>query len=264
MKQHGLAMAIAVAVIAPVLGGEEDGPPSEKVTLGIDRRAAYFRIGPAEGVEAPKNGHGLLVILPGGDGSEDFHPFCRRILQHACPGDFIAAQPIAIEWKPGQKVIWPTAGVRTAGMRFTTEQFVDTVIRDVGRWKPVDPKRVFVLAWSSSGPAAYSLTLLGKTRVRGALVAMSVFKPTTLPSLRHARDRRFYILHSPDDRVCPYRMAEEARSRLDEAGARVKLVTYEGGHGWKADPFGTIRKGLAWLEVPPPARADGAGKAGDP
>jgi hypothetical protein len=30
--------------------------------------ATYFLTGPAEGAKAPKEGHGLIVVLPGGDG----------------------------------------------------------------------------------------------------------------------------------------------------------------------------------------------------
>ncbi len=43
-------------------------------------------------------------------------------------------------------------------------------------------------------------------------------------------------------------MVEEARDRLTANGARVRLETYEGGHGWKGDVFGMIGSGMAWLE----------------
>jgi predicted esterase len=48
--------------------------------------------------------------------------------------------------------------------------------------------------------------------------------------------------------VCPYRMAEQARDKLTENGAKVRLETYEGGHGWRGDVFGDIRAGVEWLE----------------
>ena len=50
----------------------------------------------------------------------------------------------------------------------------------------------------------------------GTFVAMSVFKPDLLPSLKPAKGRAFCILHSPDDKVC--------------------------------DVFGMLWRGLRWLE----------------
>ena len=42
-----------------------------------------------------------------------------------------------------------------------------------------------------------------------------------------------------------------ARKQLTAAGAKVKLQTYEGGHGWHGDPFEMIRAGIDWLESQP-------------
>jgi predicted esterase len=82
----------------------------------------------------------------------------------------------------------------------------------------------------------------------GALVAMSVFKPNDLPEMKNGAGRRFYILHSPDDQVCPYHMAVAARDQLRAAGAKVEFTEYGGGHGWQSDVFGNIRHGIEWLE----------------
>ena len=60
--------------------------------------------------------------------------------------------------------------------------------------------------------------------------------------------RAFYLLHSPDDRVCPFRMAEQATAEQGRAGAAVKLATYEGGHGWRGPVYPQIRAGIEWLE----------------
>ena len=77
---------------------------------------------------------------------------------------------------------------------------------------------------------------------------MSVFNPRYLPPLAGGKGHAFYLLHSEQDRVCPYRMAEQAKKSLPEQGAKVRLVTYEGGHGWRGDVFGNIRTGIDWLE----------------
>ena len=83
--------------------------------------------------------------------------------------------------------------------------------------------------------------------MRGSLVAMSVFKPDRLPPLKKSKDHAYYIYHSPDDQVCPYRMAEQAAKELEKCGAHVKLVQYAGGHGWHGNLFDEIRQGIEWL-----------------
>jgi hypothetical protein len=42
-------------------------------------------------------------------------------------------------------------------------------------------------------------------------------------------------------------MAQSAEKKLSGWGAKATLKTYEGGHGWHGDVFGTIRTGMDWL-----------------
>jgi hypothetical protein len=44
---------------------------------------------------------------------------------------------------------------------------------------------------------------------------------------------------------------------LRRAGAKVQLRTYDGGHGWRGDVYGEIRRGIGWLEVNHSAPAGG-------
>jgi predicted esterase len=136
-------------------------------------------------------------------------------------------------------------------MRFSTEEFATEVVADVTKRRGNAPRAVYALAWSSGGPAAYSLALQAQPKLDGALVAMSVFKPETLPDLSAAKGRAFYLLHSPQDFI-PFAMAEKARDALRANGAEVQLQSYAGGHGWHGDVFGTISNGIHWLERNPP------------
>ena len=117
-------------------------------------------------------------------------------------------------------------------MRFSTEDLVEDVIRDVERRYKLDARFILTLTWSSSGPAAYAISLDPESRVTGSLVAMSVFKPAELPPLDHAAGHAYFVLHSPQDSI-PIRMAKEACDALGKNGAAVELVTYDGGHGWR-------------------------------
>jgi predicted esterase len=241
-------ICLAATLCLTVAVRAEDEVPSEKLKAGGDDHKEYFLIGAAKDRKAPKDGFGLVVIMPGGDGSAEFHPFVKRLYQRALPDGYLATQPIAVQWTDDQEVVWPTAGLKVEKMKFTTEEFVGAVIADVGKKHKLDPARTFTLTWSSSGPAAYAISLQSKPVVAGSLVAMSVFKPDLLPDLKAARGHAYYLYHSPDDEVCPFRMAESAEKALTDAGAKATLVKYDGGHGWRGDVFGDVRAGVEWLE----------------
>jgi predicted esterase len=220
---------------------------SQDLRAGKDEHKRYFLIEPPKTVKAPKNGYGLLVVLPGGDGSADFHPFVKRIYKNAVPEGYFLAQPVAVKWTDKQEIVWPIDKNRVKGMKFSTEEFIDDVIKDItGKYK-VDPERVFTLTWSSSGPAAYA-TSLSNDKIAGSFIAMSVFKPDLLPPLEKAKGHAYFLYHSPDDNVCPFEMAEQAVKDLKKSGATVKLATYDGGHGWRGNLYGNIREGIEWLE----------------
>jgi predicted esterase len=223
--------------------------PSQALYAEGDSHKQYFLIGSRKDTSPPKEGYRLLLILPGGDGSAEFHLFCKRIYKFALDSNYLVAQLVAPKWSEDQfeKIVWPTHKTPWTGAKFTTEEFIEAVVRDVKKRSPVDARYIFALGWSSSGPAVYAAALQKDTALRGAFVAMSVYKPQQLPSREHARGRAFYILHSPEDFI-PIRMAQQAELDLSGRGARVQLQTYAGGHGWRGDVYGSIREGIRWLE----------------
>ncbi len=176
-------------------------------------------------------------------------PFVKRIYKHALNPTYLVIQLMAPKWTPDQQIVWPTTSDKVRGAKVPVETFLTSAVKDLEKRTRVDARHVYTLSWSSGGPAAYASSLSPNTPVTGSYVAMSVFKASQLPNLRHAKGQRYFILHSPDDRVCPHRMAVAARDTLREKGAVVEFVEYEGGHGWHGDVFGTIRQGIAWLEA---------------
>lgn len=245
-------LALLATLGGPATAQEQDEPAeiaAETRIAGGDEHKTYFLIGPKT-EKAPAKGYRLLLVMPGGDGSADFHPFVKRIAQHATGDDCLVAQLVAPQWDEEQsnRVVWPTAHSKYKGMKFSTEDFVAAVITDVESKHELDPQSIFTLSWSSSGPAAYAVSLDPNSRVTGSLVAMSVFKKNDLPPLQQAKGHAYYILHSEQDRVCPFRMAKDAAETLEKAKAKVEFATYEGGHGWHGDVYGHMRKGLEWLQ----------------
>jgi len=237
---------------AAAAGKPASEAPADAVSVDVTNGAKgdYLLAVPANNVQPPAGGFALVVALPGGDGSADFHPFVSNIRQQALGDGFLIAQPLAKKWTPEQQVVWPTAKLPVTDAKFTTEQLVSAVIDDVAAKHKINRQRVYLLAWSSGGPAAYATLLQEKSPAVGGLIAMSVFQPAWLPPLSQAKARRFYIFHSPSDQFCPHWMAKTAEKSLAEAGAKTTLADYEGGHGWHGDIFGNIRRGIEWLERP--------------
>ncbi|HVJ81572.1 MAG TPA: protein kinase [Planctomycetia bacterium] len=235
---------------APPLPNVEDVKevPAIPVFVGGDPKKHYALIGD---LKKPEGKRPLLLVLPGGDGSIEFFPFMKRIYKNALPGDgeFLMAQIVAPVWDPAQpkRIVWPTAKSPWKGMKFNTEKLVTDVIEDVERQATLDPTRIYTLSWSSGGPAAYAISQAEGTRVTGSFVAMSVFRPEAMAPER-INGKSFYLLQSPDDKVTALRFAEAAKAHLAKHGARVELTTYAGGHGWREDPFGHIRRGVEWLD----------------
>jgi|GEM_PF-978107 len=243
--------ALSLPALAQTGANDVADIKSQDLRAGGNSEMRYFLIGPKAGAQAPADGYSLLVVMPGGDGSADFHVFVTRIFKYAIGSDYLVAQPVAIKWTPGQRIVWPTDKSTVDKMRFSTEEFVEAVIKDAGTKFKINPKRIFTLSWSSSGPAAYVIALQDKTAVTGSFVAMSVWQPDNLPPVANAKSRPFYIYHSPDDRVCAIRLAREAQKALSGAGAIVRFVEYPGGHGWTSgNIYPDIRAGIEWLEDP--------------
>ncbi len=201
--------------------------PAEERKAGQDPRKRYFLIGPIAGFDPPAEGYRLLILLPGGAGGADFHPFAKRIAKNGLPPGYLVAQLVAVSWTPKQseQVVWPTAENHLPAVGFLTEEFVEAVIADVTRTNKVDPRFIFTLGWSSGGPPVYATSLRSGTRVTGSFVAMSVYKPELFTARKNAFGHRYYILHSPQDDLIPISMAETAR---DEAAP-------EWGEGQTAD-----------------------------
>src|SRR3569833_3490747 len=102
--------------------------PSERIKVGEGQE--YFLLGDAKAkVDAPR---ALLLVLPGGDGGQDFNPFVRRIYKHSLSDEFLVAELIAVASDDPQQVVWPIASLGHPKQPFTTESFIAAVVRDVG------------------------------------------------------------------------------------------------------------------------------------
>ena len=223
--------------------------PAQDMRIDDDPNQRYFLIGDTT-MQPPESGFKLLVVLPGGDGDADFQPFVRRIRKYALDDDWIVAEPVAVFWSSTtpkeQQIVWPKKSDNVVDAKFTTEEFVNRVIADVRSRVTIDPRNVISLSWSSSGHAAYAIAMQPDSPVTGSYIAMSVFRAAEYDTT-HVNGRRIVIDHSPEDRICPYDHSVTAENTLTAAGAEIKRLTYEGGHGWHGDLYGRIHEGLEWL-----------------
>jgi predicted esterase len=218
-------------------------------TAGTNSEQEYFLIEHKSGTE-PGKALGLILILPGGPGSADFLPFCANVLMlYGIPADFVVAELVAPQWsKDENRVVWPGRAFPDPHSQFTSEEFLAAVTKDVCGLRKIDERYIFTLGWSSSGHVLYSVSL-SDPRVRGSIIAMSRFLPARLGKLDQARGKNYFLYHSPEDQICPFNEAQLAEQMLKEHGAKVKLVSYSGGHGWAPNTYycDRIKEGIEWL-----------------
>ena len=138
--------------------GPAEGPGTSATTIKVNGADAQYIYASSRARHKTKPA-GLLIVLPGGSGSAEFHPFVSRIHENTTGGDVVLAQPIAKNWTTTQTIVWPTATNKVKGMKYSTEELIVAVVEDVEKKQKLDRNRIFLLAWSSSGPAAYAAML---------------------------------------------------------------------------------------------------------
>ena len=221
----------------------------QRCTIGSNEMQKYFLIEHKTNAQTAK-ARGLILILPGGPGSADFLPFCANVLTlYGIPDDFVAAELVAPQWTTNEdRVVWPSRTFPDPQAKFTSEQFLEAVTKDVCRLRQIDERFIFTLGWSSSGHVLYSASL-SDPKVRGSIIAMSRFLPDRMPNPGQARGKNYFLYHSPQDQICPYREAQLTEHWLKEHGANVKLVSYSGGHGWVPDTYycDRLKEAIEWL-----------------
>ena len=208
--------------------------PAQDLRAGGDEKKRYFLIG-AKDAKPPAEGSGLLIVLPGGDGSAKFQPFIRRIHKNVLNDRWLIAEAVAPKWDENQfnRVVWPTATSKYPAAKFTTEEFIRAIVADVRAKVKIDPRRVILLGWSSGGPPCYAEALRKDSPVTGAFIAMSVFPrancrhsrtPRRKPSIYSSRPRtrsRRSSMPRPPRRRCkpPVRRCGSSATRGGTAGA---------------------------------------------
>jgi predicted esterase len=226
--------------------------PSQDTTVAGQAKQRYFLIGDTTR-NPPEAGFGLLLVLPGGDGSAEINPFIRRVYKKALPEGYLVAQLVAVPSKNPRQIVWPTATSKDPKQAFTTESFITAVVKEIKAKHKIDPKRLFTFSWSSGGPAAYAASVMRDSPIRGSFIAMSIF-PKNLKPLTAAKGQKYYLYQSRQDQVTKFHFAEMAKTELTKAGASVELAEYEGPHGWSGDVYGNISAGIEWLEKFDPAK----------
>lgn len=249
MKPWIVTLPFLLALLPSALGqdsSEEPKIPVQDLVAGGHAKQRYFLIGDSASKSTKKLG--LVLVLPGGDGSASFHPFVRNMWKHALGEKFLVVQLVSVKWTEDQEIIWPLKNSNVKKAEFTTEEFATAVLADLKKRKiAFDHTKVFTLSWSSGGPAAYKMAL-DLPEIRGSFVAMSVFKEKDLAPLSRAKGHAFYIFHSKQDDRCPWSLAEAAAVKLKEQGAKTTLVPYEGDHGWPKTVYPDLKSGFEWLE----------------
>lgn len=250
-KRQAAVMANGVASIRSEVR-QADGTPQSSYWLLLPNRGLRNpeRNNIQENPPRAPKGLGLLVVLTPGDGNgANMVNNWMDVAQEQLRGRYLVALPVAPRWSADQKITWLTRNSlsQTKEAKFTTEEFVTNIVKDIAANYLLDAERVFVYGSTDSGIAAYNTALDTNTRVRGAYLVNSPFKGALLPPLKGAKGRKFYLHHSREDKTTPYIIAATAQKLLTDNGAFVKLVAYEDAN--VADLIKQVGTALNWLET---------------
>lgn len=206
---------------------------TERFCVVGDTSRQYSLLGPKQST-APERGYGLIVALAPGDGGTAHLPLLQRLYNEAIPDTYLLVQPIVAP---------------SDAQAVTTDRFVSAVIWDVSNRFPVNSEHVFLLAWSTAGPAAYRLSA-EIVAIKGTIIAMAPFDAAKFPGAERVRGKPYVLIHPRNDLVYPFEMAAQAEDNLRAQGARVQMLPSEGGHGWRTAVYPIVQQGIAWLENP--------------
>ena len=239
-------MKLAAFILCAIIARNASGEDFTEHRIRNDEHLRYRVFAP----KAETDEHRLVVFLPGGDGSDAFTPWLLNIYRNALPEEFLAVQLIAPKWTTDQQVVWPTKKTPARKMGEPVEKFFETVVRKVSKTHKIAKGEIYTFSWSSGGVPAFLIAAEKRGDVRGSFVSMAVYRDGWVPkNLKKVRGQRFFLYHSPEDKVTPFSSAEGGKTALEKNGAEVRLETYSGGHGWRlgAGHFPDIRRGMEWL-----------------
>src|SRR5688500_12062758 len=134
----GLAVILLLFISPHTARAQDDvaDVPTQDLTVADEPKQRYFLIGDTKKV--PDNGFRLLLVLPGGDGSADFHPFVKRISKNALPDGYLVVQLVAVPSKNPRQIVWPTVKTKDAKQTFTTESFIANVVSAIKAKHKID------------------------------------------------------------------------------------------------------------------------------
>src|SRR5215208_3612949 len=90
---RSVAMFLGTVVLTANLSlAQDDVADVSCERIKLEEKKIYFLIGADAKAQEMRP---LLLVLPGGDGSEEFNPFIKRVWKNAAPG-FVVAQLVAV------------------------------------------------------------------------------------------------------------------------------------------------------------------------
>jgi hypothetical protein len=83
--------------------------------------------------EPPDGGWGLVVVLPGGDGSDALQPVVTDLARQAMPPGYFVGQLVAPKWSEEADAVWLTSDSLPEAAEFSTGSFVGAAVEYLAR-----------------------------------------------------------------------------------------------------------------------------------
>jgi hypothetical protein len=188
---------------------------------------------------------GLVVVLSDGDTSDGtLLDLCLDV----CDGldrRYFVAVAIRPKWTEKTADRWLTLKDRSEApaAEFTTESFVEQIVRQMESNTALDPNRIYLAAEGKAGTAAYTCALQKSTAFRGFCLLSAPFRSTILPPLSAAKNRRFFLALGIQGNGGMDTLAAASEPILRQQGAIVRTGQIKTG-----SPVEAIQTGIHWLE----------------
>lgn len=121
---------------------------------------------------------------------------------------------------------------------------MNAFVRDAMRTHGLEGRSLIALGFSNGANLAASMLLRGGSPLQSAILLspMLPFTPETLPDLAGVSVFIGAGLHDP---LVPFAQVEELASTLEQAGADVTVVSFDGGHTVSPGELDAARRWLA-------------------
>ena len=120
------------------------------------------------------------------------------------------------------------------------------------RFSRLDPNRLYTTGMGQGAALAFAYAVRNPQVVRGAALFSGGYSPSTVEGWTEKcaeLGRRIEFSHGDDNPLYPVEPLEAYVAELSEAGLKIRLNKFSGGHGLPRDLTERLRASVSWMDA---------------